>query len=124
MDTCNFNQLSGVSMTEKLVSKFPGFFRTRGNPDQQLSEVNSYTYRGEEVNGFLSFGFNTKIQRYHTSPSQISSFTLEPKLEEKGEEKRLVGGGDRKSKTNSRCSFIYSPCNIYTSVTSGNRLGC
>lgn len=41
---------------------------------------------------FFLFGFNTKIQRYHTSSSQISSFTLEPKLEEKGEEKRLSGG--------------------------------
>lgn len=40
---------------------------------------------------FYPFGFNTKIQRYHTSSSQISSFTLEPKLEEKGEEKRLLG---------------------------------
>lgn len=43
---------------------------------------------------FFLFGFNTKVQRYHTSPSQISSFTLEPKLEEKGEEKRLLGGGE------------------------------
>lgn len=39
-------------------------------------------------NGFLLVGFNTKIQRF-TSPSQISLFTLEPKLEEQGEEKRL-----------------------------------
>lgn len=38
---------------------------------------------------FVSF-FNTKIQRYHTSPPQISSFTLEPKWEEKGEENKFL----------------------------------
>lgn len=52
-----------------------------------------YTYRCKEVCYFLSFGFNTKIQRYLTLPSQILTFTLEPKFEEKGEEKRLLGGG-------------------------------
>lgn len=91
------------------------------------SVTKPYTYRCKEADCFLSFGFNTKIQRYHTSPSQISSFTLEPKLEEKGEEKRLLGRkrwGNRKTQTNSRCSFVYSPWNVFISVTSGDGPGC
>lgn len=66
---------------------------------------NSHT-DAKDSNDFLSFGFNTKIQRYHTSPSQIWSFTLEPKLKER-EEKRE--GGHRSSKINSRCSYFYLP---------------
>lgn len=91
-----------------------------GTP-QQFSYSNSGNTQTQRKTVFYPFGFNTKIQRYHTSSSQISSFTLEPKLEEKGEEKRLLGGkkrGNRKSKTNSRCP------DAFTSVTSGKRAGC
>lgn len=79
----------------------------------------------KEVNRFLSFGFNTKIQRYHTSPSQISSFTLEPKLEEKGEEKRLLGkkGGTEKVKQQIPDARTFT-CLVTFSVTSGNGHGC
>lgn len=74
--------------------------KTAQGNDRQLCEVNTnhtQTYRCQKVLGFFVclFGFNTKIQRYHTSPSQISSFTLEPKLEKKGEERDYREGGNR-----------------------------
>lgn len=60
--------------------------------------------RGQIV--FFCFCFNTKIQSYHTSPSQIFTFHIRTKIRGKVEEKRLGVGrwGGRERKIHFRCS--------------------
>lgn len=57
---------------------------------QQIKGSNTQMQTGQLV--FFSFCFNTKIQSYHTSPSQIFTFHIRTKIRGKVEEKRLGVG--------------------------------